>query len=163
MGYLKPDFSDHYSIFCVTDLVKHLKKNKTIIKREFNAHNIHKFNETLNQTNWSPVYNLEDFNESYSYFQKQFGYALNLHFPLKTVEIKYNNRVSYIARGNRQSIKQKHKLYDTYLKNPIDLNKANYKIHRNKLTSLLRITERNFHEEKLEINVNDSVINAGKL
>ena len=46
--------------------------------------------------------------------------------------------------------------HDTYFKNPTDLNKANYKIHRNKLTSLLRTAERNFHEEQLEINVNDS-------
>ena len=72
------------------------------------------------------------------------------------MEIKYNNRVPYITRGIRQSIKQKHKLYNTYLKNPTDLNKANYKIHRNTLTSLLRITERTFHEEQLKINVNDS-------
>ena len=154
-GIFKTDFSDHYSIFCVTDLTKPLAKNKTVIKREFNANNIRKFNETLNQTDWGPVYNLEDFNESYSYFQKKFDHALNLHFPLKTVEIKYNNRVPYITRGIRQSIKQKHKLYDTYFKNPTDLNKANYKIHRNKLTSLLRIAERTFHEEQLEINVND--------
>ena len=42
------------------------------------------------------------------------------------------------------------------LKNPNNLNMANYKIHRNKLTSLLIITERIFHEEQLEINVNDS-------
>ena len=155
-GIFKTDFSDHYSIFCVTDLTKLLAKNKTVIKREFNANNIRKFNETLNQTDWGPVYNLEDINESYSYFQKKIDHALNLHFPLKTVEIKYNNRVPYITRGIRQSIKQKHKLYDTYLKNPTDLNKANYKIHRNKLTSLLRIAERTFHEEQLEINVNDS-------
>ena len=155
-GIFKTDFSDHYSIFCVTDLTKPLAKNKTVIKREFNANNIRQFNETLNQTDWGPVYNLEDFNESYSYFQKKFDHALNLHFPSKTVEIKYNNRVPYITRGIRQSIKQKHKLYDTYLKNPTDLNMANYKIHRNKLTSLLRITERTFHEEQLEINVNDS-------
>ena len=155
-GIFKTDFSDHYSIFCVTDLTKPLVKNKTVIKREFNANNIRKFNETLNQTDWGPVYNLEDFNESYSYFQKKFDHALNLHFPLKTVEIKYNNRIPYITRGIRQSIKQKHKLYDTYFKNPTDLNKANYKNHRNKLTSLLRIAERTFHEEQLEINVNDS-------
>ena len=121
-GIFKTDFSDHYSIFCVTDLTKPLAKNKTVIKREFNANNIRKFNETLNQTDWGPVYNLEDFNESYSYFQKKFDHALNLHFPSKTVEIKYNNRVPYITRGIRQSIKQKHKLYDTYLKNPTDLN-----------------------------------------
>ena len=59
--------------------------------------------ETLNQTDWRPVYNLEDFNESYSYFQKKIDHALNFHFPLKTVEIKYNNRVPYITRGIRQS------------------------------------------------------------
>ena len=41
-------------------------------------------------------------------------------------------------------------------KNLTDLNKANHKITRNKLTSLLRIIERTFHEEQLEINVNDS-------
>ena len=84
--------------------------------------------------------------------------AVNLHFLLKTVEIKYNNRVPYITRGIRQYIKQKHKLYDIYFKNPTDLNKliANYKIHRNKLTSLLRNAERTFHEEQPEINVNDS-------
>ena len=72
------------------------------------------------------------------------------------MEIKYNNRVPYTTRGIRQSIRQKHKLYDTYLKNSTDLNNANYKIHRNKLASLLRIAERTFHEEQLEINVNDS-------
>ena len=65
------------------------------------------------------------------------------------MEIKYNNRAPYITRGIRQSIKQKHKLYDTYLKNLTELNETNYKIHMNKLTSLLRITERNFQEEQL--------------
>ena len=94
-GIFKTDFSDHYSIFCVTDLTKPLAKNNTVIKREFNANNIRKFNEILNQTDWGPVYNLEDFNESYCYLQKKIDHALNLHFPVKTVEIKYNNRVSH--------------------------------------------------------------------
>ena len=31
-GIFKTDFSDHYSIFCVTDLTKPLAKNKTVIK-----------------------------------------------------------------------------------------------------------------------------------
>ena len=47
-------------------------------------------------------------------FKKKIDHALNLHFPLKTVEIKYNNRVPYITRGIKQSTKQKHELYDTY-------------------------------------------------
>ena len=59
-GIFKTDFSDHYSIFCVTGLTKPLAKHKTVLKREFNDNNIRKFNETLNQTDWGPVYNLED-------------------------------------------------------------------------------------------------------
>ena len=33
-----------------------MQKNKTVIKLEFNANNFCKFNETLNQTDWGPVY-----------------------------------------------------------------------------------------------------------
>ena len=49
-GIFKTDFSDHYSIFCATDLTKPFAKNKTVINCEFNANNIRKFNKTLNQT-----------------------------------------------------------------------------------------------------------------
>ena len=55
-GIFKTNFSDHYTIFCVTDLAKSLAKNKTVIKLEFNANNFCKFSETLNQTDWGPVY-----------------------------------------------------------------------------------------------------------
>ena len=59
-----------------------------------------------------------------------------------------------MALGNLSSKNINYTIF--ILKNPTDLNKSNYKIHENKLTSLLRITERTFHEEQLEINVNDS-------
>ena len=36
-----------------------------------------------------------------------------------------------------------------------DENKDNYKNHQNKLTALLQITERNYHENQFEINKND--------
>ena len=39
-GIFKTDFSDHYSIFCVTELTKLLAKNIPVIKREFNANKL---------------------------------------------------------------------------------------------------------------------------
>ena len=77
-------------------------------------------------------------------------------FLLKNVKLKYDNRIPYLTNGLKQSIKRKHKLREIYDNNPTAENKDNYKNHRNKLTALLRITERNYLENQLEINKTDS-------
>ena len=78
--------------------------------------------------------------------------------PLKTIQLKYNNRILFLTDGLKKSIKQKHRLLDIFNKNPTDKNKANYYYthHRNMLTSLLRLNERHHHENQLEINKNNS-------
>ena len=82
--------------------------------------------------------------------------VFNDKIPLKTIKLKYNNRIPFLTNGLKKSIKQKHRLLEIYHKNPTDLNKANYAKHRNRLTSLLRVNERKYHENKLEINKDDS-------
>ena len=58
----------------------------------------------------------------------------NEKIPLKTVKMKYTNRIPFLTNGLKKSIKQKHRLLENYNKNPADLNKANYAKHRNLLT-----------------------------
>ena len=79
----------------------------------------------------------------------------NANIPLKTIQLKYNNRISFLTNGLKKSIKQKHRLLNIFNKSPTDENKANYTHHRNLLTSLLRLNERS-HENQLEINKDDS-------
>ena len=46
---INSDYSDHYSIFCVTDLVISAQKNKFVNKRDFSQQNISNFNTALDK------------------------------------------------------------------------------------------------------------------
>ena len=98
------------------------------------------------------------FEQSFSYFYNNclVTCICNAIIPLKTIQLKYNNRISFLTNGLKKSIKQKHRLLNIFNKNPTDENKANYTHHRNILTSLLRLNKYENHESQLEINKNDS-------
>ena len=72
-------------------------------------------------------------------------------FPLKDIKIKYDNRAPYLTRGLKQSIKNKHVLWEKFEKNPTIENKNIYMQFRNKLTGLLRKTERLYLEGQLDL------------
>ena len=154
-GILRTDFSDHYSLFCITDLKQNVNTNKEFNRREYNGKNTASFTRHLKALNWDNVLSTGNLNESYTYFQNKMMDIFQKCFPFKTIIPKYNNRHSYLTSGLKQSIKQKHKLYDIYVKHPTEFNKSNYNKHRNKLTSLLRINERKHHQDLLELNKND--------
>ena len=48
-GVFKTDYSDHYSIFCVTDLVITTQNNKVVNKHDFSQNDISNFNKALNK------------------------------------------------------------------------------------------------------------------
>ena len=129
---------------------------KEITKREFSNTNIQEFNKALSSHNWELLYDDDNFEQSFSYFYKKMLDVFNDKIPLKTIKLKYNNRIPFLTNGLEKYIKQKHRLLEIYNKNPTDLNKANYAKHRNRLTPLLRVNERKYHENKLEINKDDS-------
>ena len=74
---------------------------------------------------------MNTFEQSFSYFYNNFLDIFNANITLKTIQLKYNNRFSFLANGLKKSIKQKHRLLNIFNKNPIDENKANYTHHRN--------------------------------
>ena len=67
-GILKTDFSDHYSLFCITDLNGRVIKTKEVTKRELSAPNFKKCSEILKTTDWDPVYKLVNFEQSFKFF-----------------------------------------------------------------------------------------------
>ena len=102
------------------------------------------------------LYTVNIFEQSFSYFYSNFLYTFNANILLKTIQLKYNNRISFLTDGLKKTIKQQHMLLDICNKNPTDENKANYTHHRNILTSILRLNERSHHENQIEINKDDS-------
>ena len=73
------------------------------------------------------------------------------NFPPHYIKLNYWKHLSWITKGFRVSIKQKHILKNILEKN----NKLNYKRHRNALASLMRTTERRYNEDQLELYKND--------
>ena len=41
-GILKTEFSDHYSLFCITDLNRRVIKTKEVVERELSVPNVEK-------------------------------------------------------------------------------------------------------------------------
>ena len=76
-------------------------------------------------------------------------------FPPNNIKLNYWNKLPWINKGLRVSIKQKHIWKNILGKNPTADNKMNYKRHRNALTSIMRTTERRYNEDQLELYKND--------
>ena len=113
-GILKTDFSDHYSLFCITDLNGRVIKTKEVTKRELSDPNFKKCSEILKTTDWDPVHKLDNFEQSFKFFHNTILTILDDSFPTKNVKLKYDNRIPYLTNGLKQSIKRKHN-YERYM------------------------------------------------
>ena len=154
-GIMKTDFSDHFSIFSMSNHKINTKSNKTQMRRNFSESNKAKFYKAIKKIEWDTIYKIDDAQRAFEYFQ---GVILELFekvFPLRKIEIKYSNKLPWVTTGLRISIKQKHILQNKFEKDPTEENKLLYKRHRNLLTTLMRNSERVYYENQLELQKHD--------
>ena len=148
-GLFKTQISDHYSIFCITDLVINIQKKTFLKKRDFNNKNKSIYKKTLAKINWEKYF-VTNFETSFSIFYTKFMDTFQNCFLEKTLKIGYKNRLPYLTAALRKSIKTKHILKHAYEKNPTIDNRLLCTTFNNKLTSLLRNREKEYIEEQLE-------------
>ena len=154
-GVFKTDISDHYSIFCITDFVTMgTRKKEFRTKRDFSKKNISNFRKSLKKIDWNHLTS-ENFQTSFSSFYRKFCDIFKYNFPERTIKIGYKNRLPYLTKALHKSIEHKHILNHIFKKNPTLENKLKCSIFNNKLTSLLRIREKEYYEEQLELNKNE--------
>ena len=132
-GLFKTQISDHYSIFCITDLVINIQKTTFMKKRDFNNKNKSLYEKnTLAKINWEKYF--VNFETSISTFYTKFINTFQDCFPEKTVKIGYKNRLPYLTAALQKSIKTKHILKHAYEKNPSKDNRLLCTTFNNKLT-----------------------------
>ena len=154
-GILETQFSDHYSILAITDFTFNIKKERTICKRDFSNKNKSQLRKKLKLQDWTYIYNIDSSPLAFSYFHNQFRYIFEECFPEKYTKITYSNRLPWLSKGLRISIQTKADLHEQFKANPTPENKLTYSKFRNKLTTLMRTTERQYHEDQLELQKND--------
>ena len=154
-GIMNTDFSDHYSIFSMSNLKIKPKTNSIVLRQNFSESNKAKFYKAIKNLKWDTIYIIEDAQSAYEYFEAVILDLFEIFFLLRKVRLKYSNRLLWVTKGLRTSIKQKHSLQNKFEKIPTEENKLIYIRHRNLLTTHRRNTERLYHENQLELNKHD--------
>lgn len=155
-GLLFTDISDHLPVFTLVYhdtniLPEHLSKIK-ITRRQINNLNKAKFKTELNSIDWFELYKHTDPDKAYEYFLSTYNKAYEQCFPFETLSRKKSQFLSkpWISKGLQNSIKLKNKLYKKYLKKPNPFNENKYKNYKNKLNHSLKLSKKNYYQNKLE-------------
>ena len=154
-GILYQQISDHFPVFYICNMFRKVPIKKTIIyKQIINNNNIIRFKEMLSEINWNEVINCDDVDIATNNFLDTLIECYKTCFPLKKLILKSNHK-PWVTKCILNSIKRKNKLYKAYIKNPCTSTKSRFVLYRNKLTHLLRISERKYYNDKLILYNND--------
>jgi len=129
----------------------------------FNQQNMNNFKYDLEISDWSSLQSSVDINSMYSKFINtvQILYIKSFPVVIKTLKASEQHR-PWITKAIRKSITKKNSLYKKYLKLRTEEAHSAYKCYRNKLTAILRKSEKSYYLTKLD-NVKDNLAKTWKI
>ena len=150
-GILLCALSDHFPIFHICERKsKVVKIKQQITTHVINTRTLHNLKTDLGKQDWTGVMNEgDDVNKAYNCFYDIFHTCYSNCIPVVTKELPETDK-PWITTSLLNSIKRKNKLYKQYLKFPCTETEMRYKQYKNKLTHLLRISERTYVTSYLE-------------
>ena len=117
------------------------------VKRDLCQRNVQKFIHEMQQIDWENVMNLKE--AAFSEFHAVVTKLYNESFPYKKSNKPYFDRKPWLTSALKDSIKIKNRLYANRNKGVnIEEQWSNYKIYRNKLYHLIRVTERQYYQNQ---------------
>ena len=132
--------------------------SQDLCKRNFSMCNISKFLFLLHSELWEDVYNYDSPDVSYNNFIKCFLKNFNICFPKICFRPSTNGK-KWITPAIKQACLTKNKLYKRYLRHRTDVHLQEYKIYRNRLTSVIRTAQKTYFNE-LFMHSNNSIKNT---
>ena len=159
------DISDHLPTFLLLPYEhKSLKTNlKSISKRIYSMDKMKNFRDEIAATNWAPVYQAVGTENKFSVFNNFIVELHNRCFPLvkSTVKIKSIYK-PWLTSGILNAVKKKNNLYKNFIKSTSSDLKLQYLQYKNKLTSIIRLAEKNYYASKL-LEVRDNISKTWKI
>lgn len=150
-GILLTDSSDHFAPF--TRIHKQMTDSKTPVKvtyRDYN-HSNSEFVKTSLSDALSHINIQDDVNPV---FDQLVGAVNNVNeqcFPLKTITLKAKALAKpWITKQHTQQIKERHKLYEKYIRKPIQYGDE-YRSFRNRVNNTLKIAKNQYYQNKLSM------------
>lgn len=151
-GLLVNDISDHLPVFLVYDscFTRNKQDAGQLFKRIRTEETINSLKEELLNQNWELVLNEDNIDKAYETFLYTFKLTYDRNCPIRKV-IKSNKYLDtpWITKGLKNACK---KLYREFLKNRTEQAENKYKIYKNKLTTILRISKQEYYSKLLDRN-----------
>ena len=155
-GILQTDISDHYIVFHLSESdIINSQKNEYNLVRIANADRIAQYVQSIQNTDWTFLDTYQHCQCYFSKFLTKFKNIYDESFPLVRVKTQYRNRLPWLSKGMKESIKLKNKLYGISLKHPTFYNINRYKTYKNKLTSILKQEEKLYYQSQILANKNN--------
>ena len=164
-GIIIDDISDHLPVFHILQTSHQMKNSKNCESKCFRQEsekNISKMKRMLGEADWSNVLCETDVDNAYNTFLETYKCVYNTCCPLKKVKMKQNQYPIWMTKGLRNACKKKNLLYKKFLEKRTTTAQNKYKKYRNKLTSILRQTEKQFYHDQLN-NHKDDIKNTWKI
>ena len=163
-GLIVDDISDHLPIYCIinpncTSSSKSESTSKSVkYVRKEGQNNVSRLLEMLGKENWDCVMPQTNVNKAYNSFLEIYTNNYEKCCPLVKVREQNNpvNSKPWITSALKNAICKKNLLYKNFLKTPTSELKQKYKKYRNRLTSILRKSEKIYYEKLLNAYKNDT-------
>ena len=153
-GIIYYDISDHLPIFTVTKgKENHVREtsNKTHNKRRKETkHNIELLKSDLAQEQWLEVFQENDVNEAYAKFMNKLLFYYDKNIPLVRQKPFKKIKNPWITKGIMTSILNRNRLFKNAMREPCKANHDKYKLYRNKLTTLIRVSRKMYYSQEIE-------------
>ena len=156
-GIIITDLADHFGVFTISHKTNSVYSSEVKKVRIMTDENIAKFNNLLQNSDFSNIMHHDSCNNAYNEFINIYRGEFENAFPIKVIKINscHFKHEPWVTKGFLNSTKTKDKLYKNKLKNPNESNISEYKSFNKNLNKLKRIMKREYYRNKLEENMHN--------
>ena len=158
-GNLIYDLSDHLPNFLIITKYISLPSSTKFFRRDYSALDESALLCDIQAINWDEMLESnQNPDKLFDFFCKKVSEVVDRHVPIKQLskeEIKTKFK-PWITPAIKTFIRKKNKLYKKYLKTKSVFYHTKFKLYRNKLNHLLRVSKRNYYSNYFETNGGNS-------
>jgi len=151
-GNIVSDLTDHFTQFCIFSSSTKIIQTAKVVTRDYSKFSNSKFLHDISLINWNLVLpdSNNDVNNLFSMFYNKLNKIVNKHAPFIALSRRKAKQMAkpWISKGLKKSIRIKNELFYSGDEN-------RYKLYRNKIVTLCRLSKRNFYHNYFEENVNN--------
>lgn len=152
-GNILYDISDHLPNFLIMNKFCTLPSNLKFFKRDYTNFDQRQSVSDISAIDWTTILSrCSDVDDMFDSFYSNLNKIVDKHVPLKQLskkEIKISCK-PWITKGLRTSIRKKKKLYVKFMKTKLRYYETKYKIYRNKLSKLVKVSKKKYYDFFLE-------------